>query len=265
LHVTAITSGTPTNTINLLASGDVAIALNGTDVFIEAIVHRLPVKIVAPEYGPSPYVLATTPSVTSWAQLEGKSVLLGPKGDTSSMTFALLAEQQHLKLEDFSVVPGSTSSARYAALLSGNIAGTVLSQPFSVLAVQKGMHPLAIAADSIKDWVDTCFAVNTNWAAANRPVLVHFMRALHKAVQYAYANPDGAVAALVAATNAEPATAAKIYDIDFQNGHAFDPNLHMNVKGLLSMARLAYQYKQITTMPSLSELFDPTYVQEALH
>lgn len=263
LHVSTITSGTPTNTINLLATGDVALALNGSDVLIEAIVHHLPIKIVAPELGPSPYVLATIPSVTSWAQLKGKSVLLGPKGDTSSMTFTLLAEQQHLKPEDFSVVPGSTSSARYAALLSGNIAGTVLSQPFSVLAVDKGMHPLAVASDSIKDWVDTCFAVNTNWAAANRPTLVRFVRALRKAVAFAYAHPDGAIAVLVAATNAAPETAAKVYDIDFRHEHVFDPNLHMNTKGLLNMARLAYHYNQISTMPSLSDLFDPSYVEEA--
>ncbi len=264
LRVSTITSGTPTNTINLLATGDVGIGLNGSDVLIEAIVHHLPIKIVAPELGPSPYVLATMPSITSWAQLKGKSVLLGPKGDTSSMTFTLLAEQQHLKLEDFSIIPGSTSSARYAALLSGNIAGTVLSQPFSVLAVEKGMHPLAVAGDSIKDWVDTCFAVNTNWAAANPPAVVRFMRALRKALAFAYANPDGAVAALVAATNAAPETAARIYDIDFRRGHVFDPNLRMNVKGLLNMARLAYHYNQINTMPSLSDLFDPSYVEEAV-
>src|SRR5271157_2324993 len=48
LRVSTITSGTPTNTINLLATGDVGIALNGSDVLIEAIVHHLPIKIVAP-------------------------------------------------------------------------------------------------------------------------------------------------------------------------------------------------------------------------
>lgn len=263
LHVTTVTSGTPTNTINLLASGGVALALDGTDVLIEAIVHGLPVKIVAPSYGPSPYVLVTSPSITSWSQLKGKTVLLGPKGDISSITFTLLAKSQHLALEDFSIVPGSTSSARYAAVLSGHVAATVLSQPFSVLAPAKGMHVLAVASQTVKDWADNCFAVNTNWAAAYHVPLVRTVHALRRALAYAYAHRDGAVAALVAATNIDPETAAQLYDADFVRSHAFDPNQQIDAKGVEFMARIAKEYGLIDSVPSLSDIVDTSIVREA--
>jgi ABC-type nitrate/sulfonate/bicarbonate transport system substrate-binding protein len=263
LNVQTVTSGTPTNTVNLLASGGVQVALDGSDDFIEAIVHGLPIKIVAPEWGPSPYVLLTQPSISTWDQLMGKSVLLGPKGDVSSITFTLLAEQRHLRLSDFSVVPGSTSSARYAGLLSGHVGGTVLSQPFSVLALQKGMHPLATAADVVKDWLDTCFAVNTNWATTHRSTVVRMMRALRKALDYGYSHPDGAIATLIAETHIAADTAAAVYDLDFRRQHVFDPKLRMNVKGLMFMAQLARQDGMIDAVPAPSELFDPSFVEAA--
>ena len=66
---------------------------------------------------------------------------------------------------------GQTSSSRYQAILSGNVAATVLSQPFSIQAQDAGMRTLAMASETIKDWVDTCIVVNTTWAAANRPLV----------------------------------------------------------------------------------------------
>ena len=263
LRVTLITSGTPTNTVNLLASGDVGMALNGTDNWIEAIAHHLPIKIVAPELIPNPYIFLTVPPVPNWAALKGKSVLLGPKGDSSSITFTVLMEKLHMKLDDFSIVPGSTSSNRYAALLTGNIGGTILSEPFNLVAIEKGNHPLARVADYVKDWLDTCYAVNTNWAANNRATVVRMVRALKKAAAYGYDHPDGATAALIAATNIAPDTAAKVYEADFRKNRVFDPNLRMDVKRLQFMDDLLQRFGNITTALSISDIYDSSYISEA--
>jgi len=263
LRVQTITSGTPTNTINLLASGEVQLALNGTDLLIESIAHHLPIKIIAPELIPNPYVLLAQPSISSWAQLKGKSVLLGPKGDTSSITFTLLVRAQHFDVNEFSIVPGSTSSARYAGLISGHVGATVLSQPFSILATQKGMRVIAVAADIVKDWLDTCFAVNTTWAATHRSIVVRMMRALRKAAAYGYSHPDAAMAALVAEIHVSPQVASVVYDQDFRQRHAFDPHLNMNTKGLSFMVQLVLQERLIETVPPVTELFDPSFVAEA--
>lgn len=265
LHVDVVTSGSNTNTINLLATGGTNFGLDGSDIEIEAIAHGLPVKIVAPEFGPNPYTLVTVPSVTSWDQLKGKTVVLGAKQDVSSLTFFRVAEAAHLRPDDFTIVTSASSSSRYAALLSGNVQATVLSQPFDILAQEHGLHALAYAADSIKSWMDTCFAVNATWAAlpGNHATVVRFVRALRKAVQYGYAHPDEAIAALVAGTNIAQSTAQKAYDLDFRTRHTFDRDQRLDVAGLSAMSAMLVRQGAIASPPRLEDVLDPSYMKEA--
>ncbi len=168
LQVGISNSGSPTTTINVVATNSANIGFDGTDVAVEAIAHQLPLKIVAPEFIPTPYALLTTPGIASWNDLKGKTVILGASGGISSITFDLMSAAHGLARTDFTLVRGQTSSSRYQALLSGNVAATVLSQPFSIQAQDAGMRTLAMASETIKDWIDTCIVVNTTWAAASR-------------------------------------------------------------------------------------------------
>ena len=264
LRVGITNTGTPTTTIDAVASGGANIGFDGTDVAIEAIAHQLPLRIIAPEFVPSPYALLTTAAVGSWNELKGKTVILGAPGDISSITFDLMIEARGFKRSDYTIVRGQTSSSRYQALLSGNVAATVLSQPFSILAADNGMRTLAMARDTVKDWVDTCVVVNANWAAANHGTVVRFVRALRKGAQQAYARPDLAVAALVTVTGIAEDTARKAYDLDFRRWHAFEPNLRMNVNGLRTMVGLAVREGAIANAPAVGEIFDPSYVNEGV-
>jgi NitT/TauT family transport system substrate-binding protein len=263
LNVTLVISGNPTNTLNLLASGGVGIGLDGSDALIAANVHHLPVKIIAPEFGPNPYSVLVVPSVTRWSDLKGKTVILGPKQDVSAVTFYRMIEAQQLKLDDMTVTFNGTSSSRYAALISGNVQATLLSQPFDILAQAHGMRLLAAAATFLKPWMDTSFAINTNWAVANRATAVHFVRALRKAVRFAYANREPAIVALVEATNIDRSIAEKAYDLDFKQLRAFDPDLRINVPGLQFMAAMLVGDGAIAAAPNISDLLDTSYVAEA--
>lgn len=265
LHLTIVVSGSNTNTINLVTTGGTNLALDGTDIELEAIAHGLPIRIIAPEFGPNPYTLVAAPGIADWNALKGKTIVLGAKQDISSITFFKLAEAQHLKPDDFSVINSPSSSSRYAALLSGNAQATVLSQPFDILAAERGFRALAVASDAVKSWADTCFAVNTTWAAtpANHAAAVHFVRALRKAIRYGYAHQDAAVSALVAATNIAAATAAKAYDVDFRQRRVFDPDQRIDRGGVTTMAAMLVQSKAIAAMPRLDDAIDASYVAEA--
>jgi NitT/TauT family transport system substrate-binding protein len=256
-------SGNPTNTVNLLASGGVALALDGSDSLIEAYVHHLPIKIVAPEFVPNPYSVLVVPSVNRWSDLKGKTIILGPKQDVSAVTFYRMIEAQHLSLDDFSMLYGGTSSSRYAALISGNVQATLLSQPFDILAQSHGMKVLGSASTVLKPWMDTSFAVNTTWAAGNRATAVHFVRALRKAAQFAYVHEDAAVAALVAGSNIDLDTATKAYALDFKQLHAFEPNLRINIPGLHFMSDMLVSDGAIAASPAMTDLVDESYVADA--
>ena len=264
LNVTIVTSGSNVNTINMVATGASDLALDGSDIEIEAAARKLPLKIIAPEFGPNPYNLVATAPIGSWSDLKGKRIVLGSPQDISSLTFAAMAEAQHLSRADFDVSASPSSSSRYAALLSGSVEATVLSQPFDILAQEHGLHILQPASAIIKNWADTCFAVNTQWAStpANRDTAVRFVRALRRAVQFGYANEDGAIAALIKATNIAPPTAAKSYDVDFRQKRVFTINDKTNVAGgLAAMAAIAVSGGAISAAPALDEYFDATYMK----
>jgi NitT/TauT family transport system substrate-binding protein len=264
LHVSTVVSGSNTATVNLMASGDANIGLDGSDIEIEAIAHGLPLKIVAPEFGPNPYTIVAAAGIANWSQLKGKTVVTGSLQDVSSLTFFKLAAAQHLERKDVSIINSPSSSSRYEALLSGTVQATVLSQPFDILAQEHGFHVLAIGSDSLKAWADTCFAANAKWAGANRATLVHFVRALKKAVRYGYANPDAAVAALVKATNIAPGTARKAYDVDFTQRHVFDINDRIDLKaGLLAMGATIVEAGAAAAMPPIDDVYDASIMLDA--
>ena len=111
---------------------------NGCDSEIAAVAHQLPIKVVAPMFGVNPYSLVVLPTIKTWADLKGKSVMLGTKQDVTAIALGTLAAAHKITLDDFQIVIGGNSTARYAGLASGNVQGAMLGQPFDLLAESKG-------------------------------------------------------------------------------------------------------------------------------
>jgi NitT/TauT family transport system substrate-binding protein len=263
IQVTLVNGNSPPNVINSVATNGVNMADNGCDSEIVAIQKGLPIKIITSMFNVNPYSLVVVPSVKNWADLKGKSIMLGTKQDVTAIALSSMAAVHKLTLDDFTIVIGGNSTARYAGLSSGNVQGAMLSQPYDLLAESKGNVILGTASDTIKDWAFTCVAVNNGWAAKNRPLVVKFMRAMRKGIQYGYTHKAEAVAALVAQTHADPAIAAKAYDIDFTKWKAFDPNLKLSATAMQSIGKYQIGFGIIPSMPPMSDLYDPSYQAEA--
>jgi ABC-type nitrate/sulfonate/bicarbonate transport system substrate-binding protein len=265
IELTIVAGGGPTPVIQALASGGTNIADDGTDSYIAAVAHDLPIKMIAPQFQTMPYQLMVQPSITSWQQLKGKSVTLGTKKDVTAIAFYRMADvAAHFKDTDFSLVVGGTSNARYAALVSGNVQGAMLSQPFDLLAVSKGMRVLASGSDYFKnDWMFTAIAVNTAWANSHRDLVVRVLRAFRKAIAWGYTHREQAVTALVDANHVERSIAEQAYDLDFVKWKAFDRQQRVNVPAVQNIANIMVQQGDITSAPSIQSMFDLSYAIEA--
>ena len=264
LKVTLVRGGSPPNVINAIATNAVNIAENGTDSIIAAIGRGLPLKLVAPFFTTNPYTLVTVPSVKTWEQLKGKSVILGTKQDVTAIALENMAAAHKMTLNDFSIIVGGNTPARFAALEGGNVQGAMLTQPYDLIAESKGANNLGTASDVIKDWNFTAFVVNPSWANANRPTVVRFLRAIRKAIQYGYTHKTETVAALVDVTHADAAITAKAYDIDWTKWKAFDRNLKLSQKAVENVASYQVKFGAIKTMPAFSDLYDPSFAAEAV-
>jgi len=263
LKVSIVNNGSAPGVTNALATGATQMADNGTDSYIVAIGHGLPIKMIAPQCAINPYSLIVTPNISSWDDLKGKGVVLGTKQDVTAIVFVAMAAAHKLKMDDFSIVTAGASGARYAALSSGNVAGALLSQPFDLLAQSKGMRVLATAHDTFRDWALACTAVNVSWALANRATVVKVLRAERRAIRFGYANRTASVAALVDATHVDPAIAESAWDLLFGRWKAFDPNLRVSAKMLQTIGKSQIDLGIMTTMPSIGELYDGSFAGEA--
>ena len=264
IKLTTIAGGTPPNVIQQLATGALNLASDGSDSVMAAIGRGLGIKIVGPGFGPNPYQLLVTPAIKTWADLKGKSIMLGTKQDVTALALEKLAEQNGMKIDDFSIIIGGNSGARYAALLSGNVAGAMLGQPFDFQAIDKGMHVLGSAWDVMKDWQFTTINANTAWAAANRGTVVKFLRAYRKSIQYAYANRAGANDALATQTKFDPAIVSRAYDLVWNKLKAFDPNLRVSPASINAVAKSQVDFGVIKEMPKLADVYDPSFAAAAV-
>ena len=264
LHVSVTYSGSPQNVVNAMVGGDLDMAALATDVVVAAAGHRLPLKIVAPTLVVDPYALVTIPSVTTWAQLRGKQVMVTTKQDITAITFRKMAEAQGLNADrDFTLVIGGSTPVRYAALSSGNVAAALLVPPFDYTAQQHGMHVLATASQYVKNWLSNAYAVNTRWAPTHRADVVHFIRAIRAAVRYGYDHPDDAVAILQQQTKSDADTARHTYQTAWVEQRAFDPGERVDERSLRNVVDTVVRQGDVPAAPAPADLYDPSYAAEA--
>lgn len=264
VNVSVVSAASPPNVINALATDGVNVAEDGTDSYIAAVTHNLPIKMIAPMFAVDPYRLMVAPSITSIEQLKGKTITLGTKQDVTAITFGALLAPLHLSLSDFSIVVSGSTPARYAALQSGNVQGSMLLQPFDLLAASEGYHALGSGREVLKDWVFTTLAVNTGWAAGHRTAIIAILRALRDAIDYGATHKAQAIATLISYTHTTSDIAAKTYDLDFDQWKAFRPDLRVTPEQLATIARYQIQFGVITLAPAFADMYDGSYVTAAL-
>lgn len=266
LKITVVTGGSPTNVALALATGGTNIASDGTDAFIAAAGRGLPIRIIATYFRPMAFSLVTQPTISTWAELTGQSIALGPKqGGLAIIALRRILEKQHLHEDQFTLAGGGSSSLRYAALQSGNVQAAFLGQPWDLIAQAAGYHVLASAPDFFREeWSFSALAVQSAWGNANKPTVAKVLRALKRGVNYGYEHRERAISILVAATHTNKAIAESAYDANFGKLKSWDRNLGTNTTGIQNVAREMLKAGDITALPNIGELVDATFGRAAL-
>ena len=132
---------------------------------------------------------------------------------------------------DYKVKETGGVPPRHKALLAGEIDAGLQSVPWNYLAEEAGMNNLGEASDTVPDWQFVCINVNRQWAAANRELLVRFLRAMRRGTEWLYANRT---ASSVIAARELPATlnhAERAWDF-FTGTNALTRDTSVNPRGL---------------------------------
>lgn len=198
----------------LLISSSVDILSSNMEVAISAVDHGADIVFVGGELARATFALTARPDIDTIADLKGKTLGVTSYTEASTTMLKLLLRKNGIPEGAYDMVTVGGTPTRLAALLSGAISATMLSQPADFRAQEQGMKFLGYAYEAF-DGPVVSFAVQKAWAARNSGSLVGFLRATAKAADWLFdhTNKDRAVAILQHYAKVSKADGDKNYDL----------------------------------------------------
>lgn len=264
LSVDAIVGGAASSVMRELAGGSIDIGQAATNQTLRAIVAGAPVKIVAGAAANAPFRLIVARPIEHWSDLKGRIVTVGGATDVTLYFLRVMARRNGIADSDYDVVYAGGSPDRFAQLLSGAVAGAMLTNPLDDRAVAQGFVELGRVPDYLPHWSQNNLMVNTAWAARHRAAVVAFLKVHIRATDFLYdpKNRDEVIRILAASTRSSLEAAASTYDaftrdeVIAPKAALFEPGIQANLDALVAMGELK-------SAPPLNSLIDPSFLAEA--
>ena len=114
-----------------------------------------------------------------------------------------------------------STPARYAALKSGSVDGTIMWFPVTLIATNEGYRMLADLNDIITDWPYLGYYAMARVLNTQRDKITRYLRAHVKGLEWLRANPSGGVRLMVEDVKIPPEYAGAGYK-EFMKSFAFD-------------------------------------------
>ena len=133
---------------------------------------------IAAEFNNPIYSLVAHPDIRQIADLKGKLVGLADPGGSITISMRKLLAQNGVHEGDIRVKTIEGTQARWSCLRRGECVAVPLGQPQDLLAQSEGFRLLGLSTDAVPHYVYTVTAVRKSWAAANRDLVVRYVRGL---------------------------------------------------------------------------------------
>lgn len=214
------TSGTINSQAALAGEIDVALG-SGTEVFT----IRLAGEDARFFFGISnvmPFKLFVHPGIKSPAELKGKRLAVSRFGAQSDFLTRYAVSKLGLDpSKDVTILQIGSTPARYAALKSGGVDGTIVWFPVSLIAASDGYRMLADLNDIISDWPYLGYYAMARVLKERRDKMMRYLKAHVRALEWLKANPSGGVKVLIDDVKINPEYAEAGYK-EFMKSFAFD-------------------------------------------
>jgi NitT/TauT family transport system substrate-binding protein len=214
------TSGTINSQAALAGEIDIALG-SGTEVFT----IRLAGEDARFFFGISnfmPFKLYVNPAIKTPKELKGKKLAVSRFGAQSDfLTRHAIAKLGLDPSKDVTILQIGSTPARYAALKSGSVDGTIMWFPVTLIATNEGYRMLADLNDIITDWPYLGYYAMARVLNKQRDKVMRYLKAHVKALEWLRDNPKGGVKVLIDDVKIAPAYAEAGYK-EFMKSFAFD-------------------------------------------
>jgi NitT/TauT family transport system substrate-binding protein len=264
LTVETIVAGAAAGVLQQLAAGSLNLAQAATDQTLRAILRGAPIKIVAGAASNAPFRVVAAKNVKGWNDLKGKTVTVGGLTDVTLYFMRVMARKNGLNDQDYDLLYGGGTPARFAQLASGAVSAAILTNPVDFTAIEQGFVDLGSVPQYLPNWAQNNILVDTRWANKNRAAILAFLRAQIRATRYFYdpANRDEVIAILAKHTRATLSVASATYDLYVKqhvvarDAALFEDGIKANLDALVAMGEL-------DMAPPLAGFIDAGYLAEA--
>jgi NitT/TauT family transport system substrate-binding protein len=219
------TSGTINSQAALAGEIDIALG-SGTEVFT----IRLAGEDARFFFGISnfmPFKLYVNPAIKTPKELKGKKLAVSRFGAQSDfLTRHAIAKLGLDPSKDVTILQIGSTPARYAALKSGSVDGTIMWFPVTLIATNEGYRMLADLNDIITDWPYLGYYAMARVLNMQRDKVTRYLRAHVRALEWLRANPKGGVKVMTDDVKIAPGYAEAGYK-EFMKSFAFDGRIPM--------------------------------------
>ncbi len=256
-----IAAGSAARAVQQTLAGSLEISIAATDQTVRAIAQGGAIAIVAGAVGAAPFRVLGQKGVNGWPDLKGKVISVGGPSDQTLFFFHIMARKNGLKDNDYDLVFGGTTPARFQQLASGAVGAAVLTNPNDLMALDAGYSDLGAAPDYVPVWAQNNVFVNRDWAKKNPATVTAFLKTFVQATDIFYdkANREDVLKILMKYTSSDRSVAERVYDF-YQEKKIIMPGAELSEAGIQAVVDSLVEIKELPAPIPVSQLIDKSYL-----
>jgi NitT/TauT family transport system substrate-binding protein len=250
-----------------LEQGAVDVTQTATPYLIQAVLRGSEAVGIASETANPIYSLIVKPEIASFADLKGRVLGLSLPIDTISISMRKLLALKGLGEADYRVKELVGTPVRFECLRRGECDGVPLGQPDDLISLTQGYRRLGLSTEAVSAFQFQLLAVKRSWAAANKDVLVRFVRAIASSFRYIRdpANRAEVIKTMVAVTGSTEEIAGQTLALYFEPERGVMPKqAEFSVVGLAQVIAFMGDGGMLAQpLPPPERFVDPQYLKAA--
>ena len=250
-----------------LEQGAVDVTQTATPYLIQAVLRGSEAVGVASETANPIYSLIVKPEIASFADLKGKLLGLSLPIDTISISMRKLLALKGLGEADYRVKELVGTPVRFECLRRGECDGVPLGQPDDLIALTQGYRRLGLSTEAVSAFQFQLLAVKRSWAAANKDVVVRFIRAIASSFRFIRdpANRAEVIKTMVAVTGSTEEIASQTLALYFEPDRGVMPKQgEFSTAGLAQVIAFMGDGGMLARpLPPPERFVDPQYLKAA--
>ena len=212
--------------------------------------------------------LVAAPDVKSFADLKGKTISVDAMSNGFSFALRDMLARNGIKESDVQWARAGGTDRRFAALMEGQHAATMLRAPFDLQAKNRGFNQLATTRSTIGNYMGIVGAARRSWATNNEAQVVSFIRAYRDAIRWLKApenRPQAQALLMKYVPNMNAQIAAQSCDLLLDPQSGFFSDVQLDDKGIQAVLDLRSKLGESTQkLTDPSKYIDKRYWQKAM-